>query len=96
MPKTCHYCNQESNFPRNPAKGRQVELRPYGPGGADVCFQCMTKSPEREAAAHKVFGAQLDAANAGGQGVSTLTSDGPEPGLQPPPESQSLVESDPE
>ena len=81
---TCHYCGRTENFPRVESRGPQVELRPYGPGGACVCFQCMTATPEREAQARRKFGAQLEAAEAAGSGVSTLTSGGPEPGFQLP------------
>lgn len=47
----CHYCASEDN-----------DLRPYGPGGAWVCFPCATKTPDREDAAKGAFGALLDAA----------------------------------
>lgn len=39
------------------------ELRPYGPGGAPICFDCATR-PENQAAAEAVFGTLLDAAMA--------------------------------
>lgn len=60
---TCHYCRMPG------------ELRPYGPNGAWLCFHCMIASPEREAAAKAVFGAQLDAAGP----VAVATRDGPVP-----------------
>ncbi len=47
----CHYCETNSG------------LRPYGPGGAPICFPCMKASPEREQAAMGAFGALLDAAD---------------------------------
>ena len=75
----CHYCGLPENFPRDPAKGRQVELRPYGPGGAFVCFQCMTATPERERQAKRNFGIQLEAAEVAGGGVSVLDGGAPEP-----------------
>lgn len=50
---TCFYCGPTDR-----------ELRPYGPGGATICFPCMKASPEREAAAGRVFGALLDANDA--------------------------------
>jgi len=49
----CHYCGAVER-----------DLRPYGPGGAWVCFQCATETPEREAAAKAAFGALLDGAEA--------------------------------
>lgn len=48
----CHYC------------GTDDDLRPYGPGGASVCFPCATETPEREAQARGAFAAQLSAAAA--------------------------------
>ena len=36
-------------------------LRPYGPGGAPLCFPCLKSTPEREAQAGAAFGALLDA-----------------------------------
>ena len=45
----CHYCE------------KTVDLRPYGPRGAMVCFDCMMAAPARQAEAGKNFGAQLNA-----------------------------------
>ena len=85
--RTCHYCGRAENFPRVASRGPQVELRPYGPGGAQVCFQCAMETPERKAQTGRMFGVQLEAAETAGGRVSTLTPQGPEPGLQLPPES---------
>jgi hypothetical protein len=49
----CHYCGTDDE-----------ELRPYGPGGDDVCFGCANATPEREADAGRAFGALLEAAEA--------------------------------
>lgn len=67
---TCHYCGPTDR-----------ELRPYGPGGSDVCFPCAMETPEREAAAKAAFGVQLDAAEAVSPlGVAAIgTGDGPVP-----------------
>jgi hypothetical protein len=46
---TCHYCNMPG------------DLRPYGPKGAMVCFQCAMATPEREKEAGEMFGLQLNA-----------------------------------
>ena len=56
-PKACYYCGAGDQ--------RQV-LRPYGPGGSDVCLSCVLDPahPEREAAAAAVFTAQAAAAAA--------------------------------
>lgn len=51
---TCYVCHKDESDP-------EVELRPYGPKGAFICFDCMISSPEREAEAKRQFGAQLDA-----------------------------------
>lgn len=45
----CYVCHQTG------------DLRPYGPKGAMICFPCMKSDPEREAEAHRQFGAQIDA-----------------------------------
>ena len=50
----CYYC--EFNVPGN--------MRPYGPGGAWVCFDCAFETPEREEQAKAAFAALLDAAEA--------------------------------
>ena len=55
------------------------ELRPYGPGGSNVCHPCATATPERERAAQSAFGALLDA-NAQITGAVVLGSqEGPQP-----------------
>lgn len=50
--RKCHYC---------PAT---EDLRPYGPGGADICYDCATATPEREAEVKQNFLTQLEAAAA--------------------------------
>ena len=47
--KNCTICNQEK------------ELRPYGKGGALICFECMKATPETEEEAKKQFAMQLGA-----------------------------------
>lgn len=37
------------------------DLRPYGPHGAMVCFDCAMSTPERRAATENNFAQQLDA-----------------------------------
>lgn len=44
----CHYC---------PAT---EDLRPYGPNGAMVCFDCATATPDREMEAKRQFEMQLN------------------------------------
>lgn len=72
----CHYC-----------KATDKELRPYGPGGASVCFDCMTATPEREAQAQAAFGVQLEAAEIVGGGISII-GDSAENGPRPATESE--------
>lgn len=45
----CHYCNKTN------------DLRPYGPKGAMVCFDCAMATPEREAETERNFLLQLNA-----------------------------------
>lgn len=54
---SCYVCKQAENFPDG-----GIELRPYGPRGQVICFDCMISSPEREAEATRQFSAQLEAA----------------------------------
>lgn len=70
--RRCHHCNA-------PAPG--ADLRPYGPGGALVCFPCATASPEREAQTKAAFAALLDAnAAVSPSGVVAIgDQDGPRP-----------------
>lgn len=64
---TCHVCGSTTR-----------ELRPYGAGGAPICFPCMTESPEREAEAGRQFGGRLGiAAAADPHGVVAIGSDMP-------------------
>lgn len=39
----------------------KVELRPYGPGGTDICHECATATPEAEKQARQAFFALLEA-----------------------------------
>lgn len=49
----CHYCQNE-----------KVELRPYGPGGSWVCYDCANETPERTAETQNNFYTLMDAASA--------------------------------
>jgi hypothetical protein len=73
---TCHYCGRAENFPA--ASGtEQVELRPYGPGGAPVCFECATATPEREKQAEQAFGVLLQGNEAiSPVGIAAITDKG--------------------
>ena len=65
----CYYCAATS-----------AELRPYGPGGALICFSCMKATPEREESAKANFGAQLAAAEAASPvGAAYIGTEAPNP-----------------
>ncbi len=42
--------------------GKVAEVRPYGPGGSLICFDCAFGTPESKKATEKAFAAQLNAA----------------------------------
>lgn len=65
------------------------DLRPYGPKGAMICFDCMKASPEREDEAKRQFGAQLNAS--GPVAVLDGTSVGPYP-LEHHPDAERIAE----
>ncbi len=44
---TCCYCD------------KTTDLRPYGPNGAMVCFQCAMASPKRKAETERNFALQV-------------------------------------
>jgi len=69
--KRCYYCN------RPDGKGPR-ELRPYGPGGAYVCAECIMGDLEKDNAAAKQFAEMLDKAD-GKTGSAVLTPEGPIP-----------------
>lgn len=66
--RTCHYCGPT-----------REELRPYGPGGSDICYPCMKATPDRERAAEGAFGALLDAAGSMSPVVAIGSDIGPQP-----------------
>jgi hypothetical protein len=52
--KTCSVCGRPEDLSVDPATSAfRCELRPYGVGGADICYQCAHSSPDREAEATK-------------------------------------------
>lgn len=62
---TCHYCTETG------------DLRPYGPRGSMVCFECAMETPERKAETERNFRVQLDAC--GDVAVIDGTNVGPYP-----------------
>jgi hypothetical protein len=67
--RKCYYCGNINGTGSH-------ELRPYGPNGSYVCYKCITSCPEKEEAAKKEFGKQLDMADSV-SGKAVLTVDGP-------------------
>lgn len=59
--KVCSQCGRAADRTLNERGQFTVELRPYGPGGADICFDCATATPGAEKAAEAAFGALLAA-----------------------------------
>lgn len=76
--RTCSSCGGEDTFTGHSGGDSKSELRPYGPGGALICFACMKATPEAEAQAGAAFGALLDAGEAMSPTATTmLTNAGP-------------------
>lgn len=73
-PRCCD-CGRTDDRTLNERGKFTVELRPYGPGGADICFECANASPERAAQSRQAFVALLGAHDAL-PGVTTLSADG--------------------
>lgn len=75
-PRICHHCKRPEDTKLD-ARGKvAVELRPYGPGGALVCFACGTK-PENKGETERQFAARLHAAP-----IVVLTPEGPAPAME--------------
>lgn len=79
----CCACGQAPLTEAEDPKGAS-ELRPYGPGGAPICFPCAT-AKDRLTETNKHFFARLDAAadasvaDGGTVAHVVLTPDGPRP-----------------
>lgn len=57
---------------------KPAELRPYGPNGESICFDCSQSTPEMQAAAVRQFITRLEAAG-NESDVIVLGPDGPKP-----------------
>jgi hypothetical protein len=66
--RSCCACDRAEDL------ANRVELRPYGPGGKPICFDCAMQ-PDRLEETERNFNRKLDAAGS----VVVLTSDGPAP-----------------
>lgn len=73
--RRCCDCNRKEDKSLNEKGKMKVELRPYGPGGQDICFECAMGSPERKKQVEESFGALLEAHEAL-PGITTLDVDG--------------------
>lgn len=72
MKEKCGTCERPNGLGKR-------ELRPYGPGGTNICFECATSTPKANAEAKRQFGAKLKEAGP----RSFLTEDGPLPFVIP-------------
>jgi len=70
MSDQCVYCGADE---------QTRDLRPYGPGGAWVCFPCAMATPEREQEAHNAFDALFTAACEASPVVQLGSKHGPTP-----------------
>lgn len=66
MSAKCMYCPKDN------------DLRPYGPGGGLICFQCMKSSPWLEKTAQRAFSKQLNDCD-GDALIDTRNNEGPVP-----------------
>jgi hypothetical protein len=80
-PRRCCGCGRAEDHTLNERKKRTVELRPYGPGGADICVECAFATPAAKKATARAFGAILEATEAVSDGPVMLGGDtnGPVP-----------------
>lgn len=58
----CYKCGRTEDKTLNDRRKFTVELRPYGPGGQDVCCDCAFGTSEDTERTKAAFGALLDAA----------------------------------
>ncbi len=79
----CFYCGV--TVEELSAEGR--EMRPYGPGGSNVCNPCVRSDPARMRAAQAVYGALLYAAASASPDDTAVvgTPEGPQPFVRPTP-----------
>lgn len=70
--RKCYRCQRAEDHSLDLEGKRKVELRPYGPSGALVCFEC-GMSPECLATTMREFEGRLEACGP----VVLLTEDGP-------------------
>ncbi len=71
---SCFYCQNEFD---------QHELRPYGPNGTCVCFNCAFATPDREEQTKKMFNQQFDSALSVSNSIVIGEHTGPRPLYNP-------------
>ena len=59
--RVCCVCGRATDKTLNERGKFTVELRPYGPGGADICVECAFATPEQAEQTKRAFGALLGA-----------------------------------
>lgn len=59
---TCGTCGKPEDFDND----SKSELRPYGPGGQNICFRCAFATPEAEERTGQNFHTIMDATHAAG------------------------------
>lgn len=55
--RVCAECGTPENFPED----TKSELRPYGPGGTDICYRCAFKDEESTKRTEDNFSVIVDA-----------------------------------
>ena len=62
--RRCCVCQRAEDHTLNERRKYTVELRPYGPGGADICVECAFATPEQQEQTKQAFSAMLQASEA--------------------------------
>jgi hypothetical protein len=77
--RACCHCGVDGGAFKRTHDGK-TELRPYGPGGAWVCYRCAFETPERTEQSEGAFYALLEGASAAGSGIAVIgETEGPRP-----------------
>lgn len=79
----CCVCRRAADRTLNERGKITVELRPYGPGGTPICYECATASPEAQEQAKRAFGALLDASTAASPTGTAVIGAGHDQGPDP-------------
>lgn len=63
-PTCCHCGTADTGKRHKRGDDRCTELRPYGPGGSWVCYDCAFSTPERKTQTEGAFSVLLDGSSA--------------------------------